>query len=92
MKCTAYKVMVPEWDNAYLLKSRGRYIPVWLLFLDKDQSLLELPWLRFEPTTFRTQIKQFMYIHAYNTQHDIYIVNNRQTVSQISETARFLWI
>lgn len=45
MKCTAYKVMVPEWDNAYLLKSRGRYIPVWLLFLDKDKSLLELQWL-----------------------------------------------
>lgn len=45
MKCTAYKVMVPEWDNAYLLKSQGRYIPVWLLFLDKDKSLLELSWL-----------------------------------------------
>lgn len=46
MKCTAYKV-IPEWDNAFksLLGSRHEGGTQWLLFSEKDQSLLELPWL-----------------------------------------------
>lgn len=63
MKCTAYKVMVPEWDNAYLLKSRGRYIPVWLLFLDKDKSLLELQWLAAIWTNDLSHTYYAMYVY-----------------------------
>lgn len=66
MKCTAYKV-IPEWDNAFksLLGSRHEGGTQWLLFSEKDQSLLELPWLFAIWTNDLSHAKWAIYLHPH---------------------------